>query len=112
MIHVLGADLMDGTPIYDIKPYITYADSHADARSGFVDEHQWTRLEVIISQEAFDFLLSKGLDAARIDELRQVLKEDPRPQYQDNPDKIYGMPFAGIDVHFYVNGKRLTILAQ
>ena len=112
VIHVLGADLMNGTPIYDIKPYITYADSHADARSGFVDEHQWTRLEVIISQEALDFLLSKGLDAARIDELKQVLEEDPRPQYQDNPDKVYGMPFAGIDVHFYVNGKRLTVLAQ
>ena len=111
IIHVLGADLMDGTPIYDVKPYITYADAHVDARSGFVDRQQWKRLDVVIGSEAQDFLLSHGFDAARIDELKSVLAEDPRPQYQDDPDKIYGMPFAGIDVHFQVRGNVLTVLA-
>lgn len=111
IIHVLGADLMDVTPIYDIKPYITYADAHVDARSGFVDRHQWKRLDVVIGSKAQAFLLSYGFDAARIDELKSILAEDPRPQYQDDPDKIYGMPFAGIDVHFQVKGNVLTVLA-
>lgn len=111
IIHVLGADLMDATPIYDIKPYITYADAHVDARSGFVDSHQWKRLDVVIGSKAQDFLLSYGFDVARIDELKSVLAEDPRPQYQEDPDKIYGMPFAGIDVHFQVKGNVLTVLA-
>ena len=111
IIHVLGADLMDATPIYDIKPYITYADAHVDARSGFVDRHQWKRLDVVIGSKAQDFLLSHGFDVARIDELKSILAEDPRPQYQDDPDKIYGMPFAGIDVHFRVRGNVLTVLA-
>lgn len=111
IIHVLGADLMDATPIYDIKPYITYADAHVDARSGFVDRHQWKRLDVVIGSKAQDFLLSHGFDVARIDELKSILAEDPRPQYQDDPDQIYGMPFAGIDVHFRVKGNVLTVLA-
>ena len=66
---------------------------------------------MVIGSEAQDFLLSHGFDAARIDELKSILAEDPRPQYQDDPDKIYGMPFAGIDVHFRVRGNVLTVLA-
>ena len=111
VIHVLGADLMNGTPIYDIKPYVTYTDAHVNARSGFVDTNQWQRLQVVVSDEVHAFLLSHGFDEERIAALKQVLEQDPRPPYQDNPDKIYGMPFMGADIHFRVKGDVLTVLA-
>ena len=111
VIHVLGADLMNGTPIYDIKPYVTYTDAHVNARSGFVDTNQWQRLQVVMSDEVHAFLLSRGFDEERIAALKQVLEQDPRPPYQDNPDKIYGMPFMGADIHFCVKGDVLTVLA-
>ena len=95
VIHVLGADLMDGTPIYDIKPYVTYADSHPDARSGFVDGNRWEPLEVIFPEDPFP----EGLD---IDALREVLAQDPRPRYQEDPEKVYGMDFGGFQVRFRV----------
>ena len=85
VIHVEGADLMDGTPIYDLKPYVAYTDAHPDARCGFVDEREW-----------------RGLV--------QVLSQDPRPRYHDAPDRIYGMPFAGRDVRFRVEGQRLFVV--
>lgn len=103
IIHVKGADLMDGTPIYDIKPYVTYADSHPEARSGFVDANQWKKLSVEINSEQERKLKLKGFDAADITQLKEVLAEDPRPQYQKNPNKIYGMPFKGLDIHFKVS---------
>ena len=103
VVHVTGADLMDGTPIYDIKPYVVYADSHPDARSGFVDERKWEKLEVEISDEVHKMLLLKGLDERKIEVLREVLAQDPRPHYQKNPDKIYGMPYEGMDIHFQVS---------
>ncbi len=103
IIHVKGADLMDGTPIYDIKPYVTYADSHPEARSGFVDANQWKKLSVEINSEQERKLKLKGFDAADITLLKEVLAEDPRPQYQKNPNKVYGMPFKGLDVHFKVS---------
>ena len=111
VIHVLGADLMNGTPIYDIKPYVTYTDAHVNSRSGFVDTNQWQRLQVVMSDEVHAFLLSRGFDEERIAALKQVLEQDPRPPYQDNPDKIYGMPFMGADIHFCVKGDVLTVLA-
>ena len=94
---------MDGTPIYDIKPYVTYADSHPEARSGFVDANQWKKLSVEINSEQERKLKLKGFDAADITQLKEVLAEDPRPQYQKNPNKVYGMPFKGLDVHFKVS---------
>ena len=90
VIHVKGADLMDGTPIYDIKPYVVYADCHPDARSGFVDERKWDRLEVLVSDEVKDKLNKQGLTDAKISILKEVLAQDPRPHYQKNPDKVYG----------------------
>jgi tRNA-Thr(GGU) m(6)t(6)A37 methyltransferase TsaA len=99
VIEVLGADLMDGTPIYDIKPYLAYVDSHAEARGGFTDSHQWQRLQVT---------LPEGLLAAGIfsDEERQALCEtlalDPRPHYHED-GRTYGMPFGGYDVRFHVS---------
>ena len=98
VLHVLGADLMDGTPIYDIKPYVTYADSHPEAKSGFVDEHPIKRLHVIIPDA-----LAQVLGAQQAEALRKVLELDPRPHYQHDPNRVYGMPFAGRDIHFTVD---------
>lgn len=98
VIHVTGADLMDGTPIYDIKPYVTYADSHAGARSGFVDEVSMQRLEVAPFPAAFQDVFTPQQLAA----LHDVLALDPRPHYQDDPFRVYGMTFAGVNVRFTV----------
>ena len=105
LIHVLGADLMDGTPIYDIRPYVAYADCHPDARSGFVDKHAIRRLTVIIPQS-----VSSKFNDSELEALRKVLELDPRPQYHDDPKKIYGMMYAGIDVKFCVADGVLTVV--
>ena len=105
VIHVLGADLMDGTPIYDIKPYVAYADCHPGARSGFVDEHRWQELTVIFPEHLQGYFLPESLEA-----LAKVLALDPRPQYQDDPEKIYGMPYDGYDVCFQVSDGVLRVL--
>lgn len=105
VIHVLGADLMDGTPIYDIKPYIVYADCHPDARSGFVDSRSWPKLEVVIPEE-----IAKNYQPERLSVLRKILELDPRPHYQNDPHRIYGMPFDGKDVRFFVENGVLTVI--
>lgn len=105
LIHVLGADLMDGTPIYDIKPYVVYADSHPDVRSGFVDKNAIRWLEVVVPDAVAAHYSSDELAA-----LRKVLSLDPRPHYQDNPEKVYGMMYAGKDVKFRVEGDVLTVV--
>lgn len=105
VIHVTGADLMDQTPIFDVKPYVAYADSHPDARSGFVDTTEWHELQVVIPAKVSEVL---GDDASET--LRQVLAQDPRPQYHDDAERIYGMPFAGRDVHFRVSGGVVEVL--
>ena len=111
VLHVLGADLMDGTPIYDIKPYITYADSHPDARSGFVDTHSWTRLEVELPESVIQRLKTDcAFTDSDIQQLVRVLEEDPRPQYHHDPAKIYGMPFKGTDIHFRVSDGKVLII--
>lgn len=107
VLHVRGADLMDGTPIYDIKPYVVYADSHEGVRSGFVDHRSWPHLQVEIPDEVSTCFTSKELSA-----LRQALSLDPRPHYQDDPQKVYGMPFAGHDIHFVVDGGVLRVLTH
>lgn len=104
VIHVLGADLMDGTPIYDIKPYIEYTDSHPGVRSGFVDSHEWKPLKVIVPEE----VVKTELDWKALSE---VLSQDPRPHYQDDPDKIYGMFFNDWEIKFKVAGTILTVLS-
>jgi len=106
VIHVLGADLMDGTPIFDIKPYIVYADCHVGARSGFVDRTSIARLEVHIP-ESFQAIFPPEI----LQTLYEVLALDPRPHYQDDPQKVYGMPFMGRDVRFTVSseGKLLVV---
>ena len=103
-IEVLGADLMDGTPVYDIKPYLAYVDSHAGARGGFTDNHQWQQLEVVVPEE-----LCRQLPAADLEVLRQTLALDPRPHYQEDATRQYGMPFMGYDVRFHVVDRTLFI---
>ena len=105
VIYVRGADLMDGTPIYDIKPYVTYADSHADARSGFVDEKEWHPLQVVMTDEC-----QRCFSAEELAGLCQVLAQDPRPRYHDDEERVYGMPFGGFDVRFKVKDDVLTVV--
>ncbi len=102
VLEVLGADLMDGTPIYDIKPYVEYSDSHPGVRSGFVDSRSWESLEVVFPEGC----ANPGID---LDVLRSVLELDPRPGYHDDPDKTYGMTFEGFDIRFRVEGKTLFV---
>lgn len=97
VIHVLGADLMDGTPIYDVKPYVAYADAHPEARSGFVDDHAWQPLQVEIPASVAGRFTADELLA-----LREVLAQDPRPRFHTDAQRLYGMPFAGRDVKFRV----------
>lgn len=104
VIHVRGADLMDGTPIYDIKPYLPYADSHPEARGGFTDNHQWQQLEVVMPEELHQLFQSADLEV-----LRQTLALDPRPHYQQDASRQYGMPFMGYDIRFHVVDRTLFI---
>lgn len=99
VIHVKGADLMDGTPIYDLKPYVVYADSHPEARSGFVDQREWKPLQVVMGDEHARLFSPEELEG-----LRQVLAQDPRPRFHDDAERVYGMPYAGRDVRFRVDG--------
>ena len=105
VIHVLGADLRDGTPIFDIKPYLPYADCHPDATGGFTDNVHYRHLQVIIPDE----LLSK-VPAEKREALIGVLQEDPRPPLQQDPDKVFSMAFADLDVHFTVKGDELPVV--
>ena len=97
VLHVLGGDLMDGTPIYDIKPYVAYADCHPEARSGFTDLSKIQRLKVVIPDEVV-----RQFTPDKLRTLKEVLSLDPRPAYQRSSEKSYGMPFDGKDVKFRV----------
>ena len=105
VLHVGGADLMDGTPIFDIKPYIPYSDSHPEASGGFTDHAGEFLLNVNFPEELLS-KLPKNKQAAAIG----VLSHDPRPSYQRNPDRIYGLSFAGFDIRFQVNESVLTVV--
>lgn len=104
-IEVQGADLMDGTPIYDVKPYLPYVDSHAEARGGFTDQHAWQRLKVEINEEN-----AALFDAADLQVLKDLLSLDPRPHYHHDDQREYGMPFKGFDVRFKVSEGTLFVL--
>jgi len=101
---VRGADLADGTPIYDIKPYLAYADAVPDARCGFAQDAPQPVLEVVIPEEI-------GPDASWRETLSKVLALDPRPAYQDDPERIYAMEYDGKDLRFKVVGHLLTVLS-
>ena len=105
VLHVSGADLMDGTPIYDIKPYIAYTDSHPEAVSGFASTPADFLLEVDISED-----LLQQIPENQKKSLIDVLAHDPRPQYQDDPKRVYGMAFADMEVRFQVEGMQLKVV--
>ncbi len=105
VLHVGGADLMDGTPIFDIKPYIPYGDSHPDATGGFTDT-----ADEFLLQVNFPAALLQKLPPDRQDAAMGVLSHDPRPSYQRSPERIYGLPFAGFDIRFRVAEDTLTVL--
>ncbi len=106
VIVVAGADLMDGTPIYDIKPYAVYADCHPDARSGFASA-QWERqLELNFPEP----LAAKIPDGELLAALCGVLENDPRPSYHKDPERVYGMDFGGYNVKFRVSDGILTVV--
>jgi hypothetical protein len=105
ILHVRGADLMDGTPIYDIKPYIRYADARPHAVCGYVDALQERSLKVIIPKEISDMVTDKSA----LEALVQTLSLDPRPSYHDDPEREYGLSFAGMNVRFKVFLRILTV---
>lgn len=105
VIRVAGADLLDGTPIYDIKPYLPYADCKPGAVGGFASAPKEATLTVILPPE-----LEAKVPEAKRAALRGVLAQDPRPSYQDDPERVYGMGFAGLDVRFRVEGGRLIVV--
>lgn len=105
VLRIRGADLMDGTPILDIKPYIPYADCHSDAVGGFAAAPAGETLEVVIPTQ----LLEKVPESRR-EALRGVLAQDPRPHYHDDPTRVYGFGFAGMEVKFSVDDGVLTVV--
>ena len=105
VLHVLGADLMNGTPIYDIKPYLKYADSHPTAVGGFTEPIEMEKLKVVIPEA-----LRSDIPTTLHTTLEEVLANDPRPSYQDDSERVYGIIFAGIDILFKVNANLLTVV--
>ena len=101
---VSGADLMDGTPIFDIKPYVPYADAHPEAQGGFASTRAEPSLQVVIPPQWLEQIPQTHRAG-----LEGVLSLDPRPSYQDQPGRIYGMEFAGLDIRFTVSEGILTV---
>ena len=104
VLTVAGADLMDGTPIYDIKPYIAYADSHPDATEGFAGNVKDKELIVEFPADLLEIYPEEKRSA-----IIGVLKQDPRPAYDTDETRVYGVEFAGYDVRFVVTGNLLTV---
>ena len=104
VLHVSGADLLDGTPIYDIKPYIPYADAIPEASGGFTDRVDRLLLAVDCPPDLLERVPPEKREA-----LLAVLAQDPRPSYQEDPDRVYGMAFAGLQVRFTAGGNMLTV---
>jgi len=104
VIYVLGADMVDNTPVFDIKPYIPYADSVPDAKGGFTDSTEYKTLDVVWDKK--DEMIPKEVKC----NLENILTNDPRPHYQNDPDRIYGMSYAGYEVKFRVDGDVVNIV--
>ena len=103
---IAGADLMDGTPIFDIKPYVPFSDSHPEAVGGFADEHYSDALSV-----SFPDPLLKQFPEEKREALLEILSQDPRPSYHSDPNRIYGFPFAGFEIRFKVDGDQLQVIS-
>ncbi len=105
ILEVIGADLMDGTPIYDIKPYLPEFDSHTEARAGYVENTGYRTLEVSVPED----IMKRIPEESRIP-LIQALEQDPRPHYQDDPERVYGMKYADLEIRFKVCGEKLVVI--
>jgi tRNA-Thr(GGU) m(6)t(6)A37 methyltransferase TsaA len=101
---VSGADLLDGTPIYDIKPYLPFTDSHPEAKGGFADEKFTYAPNVIIPDE-----ISKKIEEKRLIEIKELLLQDPRPSYRDDEEREYGMSYANLEISFKATNDTLTV---
>lgn len=104
ILFIKGADLMDGTPIYDIKPYLPYVDAHPQAEGGFAQQARDYGLAVEFPEELLDRVPEGKREA-----IKQVLSQDPRPSYQDDPGRMYGMEYAGLEIRFQVEEGKLTV---
>lgn len=106
ILIVEGADLMNGTPIYDIKPYLPFTDSHPEAKGGFTEDilKNFEPLEVIVPDN-----LKEVLTPQKIDSLIEILKNDPRPQYHADKDRVYGLEYCGINIRFQVEGSTVIV---
>ena len=104
VIRVAGADLLNGTPIYDIKPYLPYADCKPEAIGGFASAPKEATLTVHIPEEFVE-----KIPAGKLEAVLGVLAQDPRPSYQDDPERVYGMGFGGMEIKFKVDGDQLTV---
>ena len=105
VLHVSGADLMNGSPIYDIKPYLAYTDCHPDATGGFTFQAEKKQLHVVFPEKLFSIIPKESQNS-----LLAVLAQDPRPAYQHTPHRVYGMEFAGFNVRFTVDDETLTVV--
>ena len=106
VLVVSGADLLDGTPIYDIKPYLTFSDSHPDARNGFAEATRDYRLRVVVDSELREDTLRKGCPWVALEE---ILSQDPRPAYQSDSERVYHLDYDGWTVDFVVNGATVCV---
>ena len=104
VLHVSGIDLMDKTPIYDIKPYLPYADAYPEAVGGFAEERKSYRLEVVFSEQCREMFAQQELKV-----LEEILSQDPRPSYQEDPNRVYGMAYAGREVKFKVENGTVLV---
>ena len=104
VLHILGVDMVNETPVYDIKPYLPYVEAHIDAAGGFAQEKQQYRLNVIIPDEWKIMIPSDHLEV-----ICDILAQDPRPAYQNDPDRIYGMEYLDLDIRFQIDGENLIV---
>lgn len=105
VLYVEGVDILDGTPIYDIKPYLPYVDSHPNASGGFAQQRKDYALEVAIPEE-----LEEKIPEEHRRVVHEILAQDPRPSYQKDPDRVYGMSYAGLEIKFRVDEGQLEVL--
>lgn len=109
VLYVRGADMLNGTPIIDIKPYLPYVDAYPEAKGGFAEEKKSYCLQVVIEEEA-QRQLQAEFTKEQIDALQEILRQDPRPSYQDDENRVYGMKYAGRNVQFRVKEGTVTVL--
>ncbi len=103
-LSVSGVDMTDGTPVYDIKPYLSYVDSHPDAEEGFAGDVKGYRLSIDFPEKWYNRVPKEHREV-----LKEILSQDPRPAYQENPQRVYGMTYAGMEIRFIVKDKILTV---